>query len=141
VISQAGDTDKIETMSQQSNDGPRSSGRSENEQFTFLNRLRRERSRVEVYLVSGTRLAGRIQSFDGRMMLLVTGTGQVALYHTAVSSVQRASARAGRPVRRNRDEGPHTLMPRPRPAPPVGSEGVVVTRRRSRTLIKPDEEQ
>jgi host factor-I protein len=125
-------------MPQHTKDGSRSGGRPENEQFTFLNRLRRERSRVEVYLVSGTRLSGRIQSFDGRMMLLVTGTGQVALYHTAVSSVQRAATRAGRPARRTREEGPRTLMPRPRPAPPAGPETVVVTRRRSRTLIKPD---
>jgi host factor-I protein len=130
-------------MAQQTVDGPRADGRPENEQFTFLNRLRRERSRVEVYLVSGTRLAGRIQSFDGRMLLLVTNTGQIALYHTAVSSVQRASSRGGRPARRTRDESARpamTLRPRPRPATAAapGSETVVVTRRRSRILVKPD---
>jgi host factor-I protein len=130
-------------MAQQLEDGPRASGRPENEQFTFLNRLRRERSRVEVYLVSGTRLAGRIQSFDGRMMLLVTNLGQVALYHTAVSSVQRASTRAGRPARRTRDDTARpvrTTIVRPRQttAPAPGTEPVVVTRRRSRILIKPD---
>ncbi|MGD9943233.1 MAG: RNA chaperone Hfq [Burkholderiaceae bacterium] len=135
----------------------------ENSQFTGLNRLRRERTWVDVYLIAGTRLQGRIRSFDSRMMLLQTEHGDIALYHHAVSSVQRSKTRAKgaaaraiaagrhdpRPLERSleRRGGPRSLdgdgeaaerprlgVPRPRP----NTEAVVVTRRRSRLAAKPD---
>lgn len=130
----------------------------ENAQFAMLNRLRKERMRVDVYLVTGTRLQGRIQSFDGRSMLLQTDAGELLLYHHAVSSVQqsetrgkgRASSRTGPPRQaseRSRpavrhpppqddEDPPHE--PAPRPATPVPAP-VVVTRRRSRLLVPPKE--
>ena len=103
--------------------------RSENAQFTMLNRLRREHTRVDVYLVIGTRLQGRIQSFDGRSLLLRTSSGELLLYHHAISSVQPS---AGRP----RPHAPHAQQGqefRPRmesPQPRRRTEPVVVTRRR-----------
>jgi RNA chaperone Hfq len=116
-------------------------GRSLNAQFSFLNRLRRERSRVEVYLVSGTRLLGRVQSFDSHMLLLETETGQVALYHQSTATVQRALARPKRGAPRSVPDRPRTLMLRPKPASPsTVPEPVVVTRRRSRLLVKPEDE-
>jgi host factor-I protein len=92
----------------------RSDGRTENAQFMFLNRLRKERSRVEVYLVSGTRLQGRIQSFDGRMLLLATETGVIALYHQATATVQRSLARPRRGMPRSQEDRPRKVMLRPR---------------------------
>lgn len=71
---------------------PRRGG--ENAQFAMLNRLRREHTRVDVYLVTGTRLQGRVQSFDGRSLLLQTEAGGLLLYHHAVSSVQPSETRA-----------------------------------------------
>lgn len=149
----------------------RADGRTENAQFMFLNRLRRERSRVEIYLVSGTRLQGRIQSFDGRMLLLATETGVVALYHQATATVQRSLARPKRGMPRSQEDRPRKVMLRPRsdagyaPEPrheedaparapfalrPPGEYGaagsqpaappVVIKKRRSRLLVKPDEE-
>lgn len=149
----------------------RADGRTENAQFMFLNRLRRERSRVEIYLVSGTRLQGRIQSFDGRMLLLATETGVVALYHQATATVQRSLARPKRGMPRSQEDRPRKVMLRPRsdagyaaeprhdedmPArPPFGlrqaadysasggqpaTPPVVIKKRRSRLLVKPDEE-
>jgi len=151
----------------------RSDGRTENAQFMFLNRLRRERSRVEIYLVSGTRLQGRIQSFDGRMLLLATETGAIALYHQATATVQRSLARPKRGMPRSQADRPRRVMLRP-PAEPallpagraLSDEGapmraplglrsganqgglnagpaappVVIKRRRSKLLVKPDED-
>lgn len=64
-----------------------------NQQFSTLNGLRRERTWVDVYLVTGTCLHGQIRSFDSNMLLLQTRSGDVALYHHAVSSVMRAQKR------------------------------------------------
>ena len=66
-----------------------------NQQFTMLNGLRRARTWVDVYLVTGTCLHGQIRSFDSNMLLLQTRSGEVALYHHAVSSVMRAQKRGG----------------------------------------------
>lgn len=153
----------------------RSDGRTENAQFMFLNRLRKERSRVEVYLVSGTRLQGRIQSFDGRMLLLATETGVIALYHQATATVQRSLARPRRGMPRSQEDRPRKVMLRPRSDATVASDhlppprswdqdeaparmplglrssaaqgiasapapAVVIKRRRSRLLVKPEDE-
>lgn len=64
-----------------------------NQQFSTLNSLRRERTWVDVYLVTGACLHGQIRSFDSNMLLLQTRSGDVALYHHAVSSVMRAQKR------------------------------------------------
>lgn len=65
-----------------------------NQQFTTLNSLRRARTWVDVYLVTGTCLHGQIRSFDSNMLLLQTRSGDIALYHHAISSVMRAQKRA-----------------------------------------------
>jgi len=90
-------------MSQSKKHEPLGSGEPmpENSQFTGLNRLRRERTWVDVYLIAGTRLQGRIHSFDSRMMLMQTEHGDVALYQHAVSSVQRSKTRAKGQAARN----------------------------------------
>ncbi|MDO4904435.1 MAG: RNA chaperone Hfq [Lautropia sp.] len=60
----------------------------------MLNSLRRARTWVDVYLITGTCLHGQIKSFDTNMLLLQTRTGNVALYHHAISSVIRAQKRS-----------------------------------------------
>ncbi|MFP5405348.1 MAG: RNA chaperone Hfq [Gammaproteobacteria bacterium] len=134
-------------MSQPDDNEPEKPGRVENAQFTMLNRLRREHTRVDVYLVIGTRLQGRIHSFDGRSLLLRTSSGELLLYHHAISSVQpsmnrpRAHASHGAPGHESRQRS-ESGQPRPRmepgqsrPYPEPGqprprTEPVVVTRRR-----------
>ncbi|MDO4232432.1 MAG: RNA chaperone Hfq [Lautropia sp.] len=74
--------------------GPESSSSVLNQQFSTLNSLRRARTWVDVYLITGTCLHGQIRSFDANMLLLQTRTGEVALYHHAISSVMRAQKRA-----------------------------------------------
>src|SRR5690349_21219176 len=56
-----------------------------NEQFASLNKLRRERTWVDVFLIGGTCLHGQIRSFDASMMLLQTRSGDIGLYHHAIS--------------------------------------------------------
>ena len=114
---------------------PDKPARAENAQFTMLNRLRREHTRVDVYLVIGTRLQGRIQSFDGRSLLLRTSTGELLLYHHAISSVQPSAGRA-RPHAPHSSHSSHSpqgqeFRPRMESSPPRRrTEPVVVTRRR-----------
>lgn len=56
-------------------------------QFNFLNALRRERRLVVVYLLGGTRLQGRITSFDQQALLLETKTGMVMCSQDQISTV------------------------------------------------------
>lgn len=79
-------------------------------QFTTLNRWRRERSMLEVFLVNGQRLVGRIRSFDRFSMLLDMPAGGCFVFHHTVSTVQPAgkgsTRRTTRPGReRELDEG------------------------------------
>jgi len=72
-------------------------------QFSFLNTLRRERRLVVLYLIGGTRLQGRIASFDQQGVLLETKTGMVLCSQDQISTVGpdaprsalRARSRAG----------------------------------------------
>jgi RNA chaperone Hfq len=74
-----------------------------NEQFAGLNRLRRERTWVDVFLIGGTCLHGQIRSFDASMMLLQTRSGDIGLYHHAISTVVRAQKRGGGKAFKNRE--------------------------------------
>ncbi len=89
-----------------------------NQQFTMLNSLRRARTWVDVYLITGTCLHGQIKSFDTNMLLLQTRTGDVALYHHAISSVIRAQKRAGAG---KGSAKPGTASKAPRKSPVAGS--------------------
>ena len=76
-------------------DNPKLPAGPKNEQFANLNRLRRERTWVDVFLIGGTCLHGQIRSFDASMMLLQTRSGDIGLYHHAISTVVRAQKRGG----------------------------------------------
>lgn len=80
-----------------------------NRQFLQLNRYRRERTAVHVYLLSGTRFTGRIRSFDVHTMLLETQHGEMVIYGHAVSTIEPATGMRGRrpgPPGGARREGP-----------------------------------
>jgi len=122
-------------------------------QNDFMNAARKERKRVEIYLVNGIRLTGCIESFDQYLVMLRTPVGLQGIYKRAISTIQldtgtRPAPRAGRGSHgEHSGRGPHgSHGPRehrePRePREPYGSgqapterstpEGpVVVTRRR-----------
>ncbi len=55
-------------------------------QDPFLNALRKERVPVSVYLVSGIKLQGQIESFD-QFVILLRNTVTQMIYKSAVSTV------------------------------------------------------
>ena len=73
-------------------------------QFLQLNRYRRERTSVHVYLLSGTRFTGRIRSFDVHTLLLETQHGEMVIYGHAISTIEPATGVRGR---RPGPGGPH----------------------------------
>jgi host factor-I protein len=68
---------------------------SQNIQDAFLNTARRERSNVTVYLVSGTKLQGRIRSFDKFSLLLESGSHEQLIFKHAISTIQHARRASG----------------------------------------------
>ncbi|WMY06825.1 RNA chaperone Hfq [Paraburkholderia phenoliruptrix] len=122
-------------------------------QNDFMNAARKERKRVEIYLVNGIRLTGCIESFDQYLVMLRTPVGLQGIYKRAISTIQldtgtRPAPRAGRPSHgEHTTRGPHGSRehreprepresygaPSDRPAPERGAASdapVVVTRRR-----------
>ena len=67
----------------------------QNIQDAFLNTARRERSSVTVYLVSGTKLQGRIKSFDKFSVLLESGAQEQLIFKHAISTIQHARRSSG----------------------------------------------
>lgn len=117
-----------------------------NEQFASLNKLRRERTWVDVFLIGGTCLHGQIRSFDASMMLLQTRSGDIGIYHHAISTVVRAQKRGGGKAFKGQGRPPsraHVPEPAdlPEPLPPRRTPDrapvVIVKQRRARSVIKP----
>jgi host factor-I protein len=79
----------------------------QNIQDAFLNTARRERSSVTVYLVSGTKLQGRIKSFDKFSLLLESGAQEQLIFKHAISTIQHAR-RASGDLRNSSHEAAHT---------------------------------
>ncbi len=60
-------------------------------QDPFLNALRKERIPVSIYLVSGIKLQGQIESFDQFVILLKNAVSQMVYKH-AISTIVPAKA-------------------------------------------------
>lgn len=56
-------------------------------QETFLNTLRKERIRCDIYLVNGVKLEGKIKYFDNFTILLKEGPREVLVYKHAITTV------------------------------------------------------
>ncbi|MGF6771190.1 host factor-I protein [Paraburkholderia sp. GAS199] len=82
-------------------------------QNDFMNAARKERKRVEIYLVNGIRLTGCIESFDQYLVMLRTPVGLQGIYKRAISTIQldtgtRPAPRTGRPSHgEHTTRGPH----------------------------------
>lgn len=59
----------------------------QNIQDAFLNTVRREKTSVQIYLVNGAKLSGRIRSFDKFSILLDTGSQEQLIFKHAISTV------------------------------------------------------
>ncbi len=56
-------------------------------QFDYLNRLRKERRIVSLYLMSGIRFMGRVMSFDREGLLLDTKHGELLFAQQQISTI------------------------------------------------------
>ena len=56
-------------------------------QERFLNTIRKEKVRVNIYLVNGVKLEGKIRYFDPYTILLKEGPRQVLIYKHAITTV------------------------------------------------------
>jgi host factor-I protein len=70
----------------------------QNIQDTFLNTVRKDKSPVTIYLVSGVKLAGKIRSFDKYSVLLENNAQEQLIFKHAISTVVsgRGAAHDGR---------------------------------------------
>lgn len=76
------------------------SDKSQNLQDKFLNKIRKEKMSVTVFLVNGVKLQGIITWFDNFSMLLRRDSHSQLIYKHAISTIMPAS-----PVRLNDDDG------------------------------------
>ena len=65
----------------------------QNIQDTFLNTVRKDKSPLTIYLVSGVKLTGKIRSFDKYSVLLENNSQEQLIFKHAISTV--VSGRAG----------------------------------------------
>ena len=59
----------------------------QNIQDTFLNTVRKDKSPITIYLVSGVKLTGRIRSFDKYSVLLENSSQEQLIFKHAISTV------------------------------------------------------
>src|SRR5512143_3888354 len=59
----------------------------QNIQDVFLNNVRRDKSLVTIYLMSGVKLTGRIKSFDKYSVILEAGSQEQLIFKHAISTV------------------------------------------------------
>jgi host factor-I protein len=81
----------------------------QNIQDAFLNTVRREKSTVTVYLVSGAKLLGRIRSFDKFSVLLESGSQEQLIFKHAISTISQARRASGELRAQPPDSEPATV--------------------------------
>jgi host factor-I protein len=59
----------------------------QNIQDTFLNTVRKDKTPITIYLVSGVKLAGKIRSFDKYSVLLENNSQEQLIFKHAISTV------------------------------------------------------
>ena len=85
----------------------------QNIQDTFLNTVRKDKSPITIYLVSGVKLTGKIRSFDKYSVLLENNNQEQLIFKHAISTV--VSGRAGahfeaRPAGEAREQRPMSAV-------------------------------
>src|SRR5665213_3020842 len=68
-------------------DRPTDSKPAQNIQDTFLNTVRKDKSPITIYLVSGVKLTGKIRSFDKYSVLLENNAQEQLIFKHAISTV------------------------------------------------------
>ena len=85
--------------------GPMESKPAQNIQDTFLNTVRKDKSPITIYLVSGVKLTGRIRSFDKYSVLLENNSQEQLIFKHAISTVVSGRAGAHTELRSETREG------------------------------------
>jgi host factor-I protein len=62
----------------------------QNIQDAFLNTIRREKTTVTVYLLTGAKLLGKIKSFDKFSVLLESSSQEQLIFKHAISTISHA---------------------------------------------------
>lgn len=75
---------------------PPAGASSQNLQDTFLNQVRRDRTTVAIYLVSGVKLTGRIRGFDKYSVVLEAGNQEQLIFKHAISTISVLRGGPGR---------------------------------------------
>jgi host factor-I protein len=76
----------------------------QNIQDTFLNTVRKDKTPITIYLVSGVKLTGKIRSFDKYSVLLENNSQEQLIFKHAIStvvsnrSVMHSEHRVGHPT-------------------------------------------
>jgi len=73
-------------------------------QDPFLNVLRKERIPVSIYLVSGIKLQGQIESFDQFVILLKNAVNQMVYKHAISTVVPARTVRIPSPHQNDQDD-------------------------------------
>ena len=84
----------------------------QNIQDTFLNTVRKDKSPITIYLVSGVKLTGRIRSFDKYSVLLENNAQEQLIFKHAISTVV-----SGRPALHTEGRPAGAAGTEPRPGP------------------------
>lgn len=94
-------------------------------QNEMLNTLRKERKRVQIFLINGIRLVGTIESFDPYLIMLSTPTGVQGIYKRAISTVQLDTGTRPPAREKSRDDSTSStvITRRRRPSGPSGPNG------------------
>ena len=84
----------------------------QNIQDTFLNTVRKDKTPITIYLVSGVKLTGKIRSFDKYSVLLENNSQEQLIFKHAISTVV-----SNRSVVHTGDFRPAAAAPQPGTAP------------------------
>lgn len=69
----------------------------QNIQDTFLNTVRKDKTAITIYLVSGVKLTGKIRSFDKYSVLLENNAQEQLIFKHAISTVVSTRGHSDRP--------------------------------------------
>ncbi len=85
----------------------------QNIQDTFLNTVRKDKTPITIYLVSGVKLTGKIRSFDKYSVLLENNAQEQLIFKHAISTV--VAGRSGAHEARVPHSGSSVGAPAPAP--------------------------
>ena len=91
----------------------------QNIQDTFLNTVRKDKSPITIYLVSGVKLTGKIRSFDKYSVLLENNSQEQLIFKHAISTVAMGKTVHGHGER-------PTVLPAPASSPTTTVEAAAM---------------